>query len=111
MSAKTRANAMFARMTGHHLVKGHPGVLQQQLADARHDLRRARRKLAKRQGAKATSAAAPGTGFPSDYDAAAGDIIRAVRPFTMTNNDKLFGLIQATRYIVRNKIEGDIVEC
>jgi O-methyltransferase len=49
--------------------------------------------------------------LPKDYDEEARQIIRAVRPFTMTDPDKLFALIQSIRYVVRHSIEGDVVEC
>jgi len=49
--------------------------------------------------------------LPADFDADAKRIIRAVRPFTMTAADKLFALIEATRYVSRHGIEGDVVEC
>ncbi|GIE32654.1 hypothetical protein Ait01nite_056990 [Actinoplanes italicus] len=49
--------------------------------------------------------------FPVDYDEAARDVIRAVRPWTMTSPEKLNALVYAVRYVVRHKIPGDIVEC
>ncbi|MHC4322565.1 MAG: TylF/MycF/NovP-related O-methyltransferase [Planctomycetota bacterium] len=49
--------------------------------------------------------------LPPDYDDNAIRIIKSVRPFTMLNHERLFALIQATRYIARNCIEGAIVEC
>ncbi len=49
--------------------------------------------------------------FPLDYDDGAKDIIRAVRPRTMTSPEKLNALIYAVRYVVRHGIEGDVVEC
>ena len=49
--------------------------------------------------------------LPSHFDAAAKAIIRRVRPRTMTKPIKLFGLIEATRYVVRHRIPGAIVEC
>lgn len=49
--------------------------------------------------------------FPADYDESYREIIRAVRPFTMTGNDKLHALITATRYIQQHRIPGAIVEC
>ena len=49
--------------------------------------------------------------FPADYDESYREIIRAVRPFTMTSNDKLHALITATRYIQQHRIPGAIVEC
>jgi O-methyltransferase len=50
-------------------------------------------------------------GLPAHYDDQAKAIIRHVRPRTMTNAAKLFGLILATRYIANAKIPGEIVEC
>jgi hypothetical protein len=50
-------------------------------------------------------------GFPSDFDEELRQIIRAVKPYTMTSPDKLHGLITATRYIAQHGIKGDIVEC
>jgi O-methyltransferase len=49
--------------------------------------------------------------LPADMDDEAKDIIRAVRPFTMTSADKLYALILATRYVAEHSIPGDIVEC
>jgi O-methyltransferase len=50
-------------------------------------------------------------GLPKDYDAESRAIIKAVKPYTMTDADKVFALIQATRYVSRHRIPGDIVEC
>ncbi|MFD7967768.1 TylF/MycF/NovP-related O-methyltransferase [Streptomyces clavifer] len=52
-----------------------------------------------------------GPQFPADYDDEAKDIIRAVKPFTMTSPERLNALVLATRHIVRHGIPGDIVEC
>lgn len=49
--------------------------------------------------------------LPSHFDEAAAEIIRRVRPRTLTSHWKLFGLILATRYIEDHSIPGDIVEC
>jgi hypothetical protein len=38
-------------------------------------------------------------------------VILKVEPFTMTSQERIFGLIEAVKYINANKIEGDIVEC
>ena len=46
-----------------------------------------------------------------DADAAARAIIERVEPFTMTSHERLFGLVQAIRYISRARIPGAIVEC
>jgi len=49
--------------------------------------------------------------FPADYDEDVQQIIRTVRPFTMTGADKLHALITATRHVSKFGIEGDVVEC
>jgi O-methyltransferase len=49
--------------------------------------------------------------FPRFYDEEARAVIRAVRPWTMTSNEKLFALVVAVRYVVDRSIPGDIVEC
>jgi O-methyltransferase len=49
--------------------------------------------------------------LPKDFDDAAKEIIRAVRPYTMTAPDKLFAMVEAARYVARHGIEGDVVEC
>ena len=49
--------------------------------------------------------------MPAHYDEAAADILRRVESRTMTDYAKLFGLVEATRYLVRNEIPGDVVEC
>ena len=38
-------------------------------------------------------------------------IIKQVKPFTGTSNERISGLIEAVKYLSRNQIEGDIVEC
>src|SRR5690348_1658851 len=38
-------------------------------------------------------------------------LIREVKPFTMTSPERIYGLLGAVRYLVANKIAGDIVEC
>jgi O-methyltransferase len=49
--------------------------------------------------------------WPIDFEEIHKTIIRKVEPFTMTSPERIFGLIEAVRYISINKIEGDIVEC
>ncbi|WP_203687355.1 TylF/MycF/NovP-related O-methyltransferase [Streptomyces sp. SID14515] len=53
----------------------------------------------------------PSPAFPQDYDDEAKDIIRAVKPYSMTSPERLNAFILATRYIARHDIPGDIVEC
>ncbi len=68
---------------------------------------------ASRPAARAKAPAPPrkADSFPKDYDDELVDIIRAVRPFTLTGPEKLHALISAARYIVRAGIPGDVVEC
>ncbi|MFE6769582.1 TylF/MycF/NovP-related O-methyltransferase [Streptomyces griseus] len=53
----------------------------------------------------------PAPAFPEDYDDEAKDIIRAVKPYSMTSPERLNAFILATRHIARHNIPGDIVEC
>jgi O-methyltransferase len=49
--------------------------------------------------------------FPSDFSQEEINIFNLVSPYTMTSKERVFSLIQAVRYVARNKIPGDIVEC
>src|SRR5438270_5140788 len=49
--------------------------------------------------------------WPQDFDEFHRSIIKKAEPFTMTSPERLFGLIEAVKYIQANHIEGDIVEC
>lgn len=53
----------------------------------------------------------PAPALPEDYDDEAKDIIRAVKPYSMTSPERLNAFILATRHIARHDIPGDIVEC
>ncbi|MFB8218963.1 TylF/MycF/NovP-related O-methyltransferase [Streptomyces anulatus] len=53
----------------------------------------------------------PAPAFPADYDDEAKEIIRAVKPYSMTSPERLNAFILATRHIVRHNIPGSIVEC
>lgn len=48
---------------------------------------------------------------PSDFDAAAAATALAVRPYTMTTDERIGALIEAVRYAVRAGIPGAVVEC
>lgn len=48
---------------------------------------------------------------PPDIDARSRDIISAVRPFTMTDAEKLYALISSVRYVHARRVPGAIVEC
>jgi O-methyltransferase len=45
------------------------------------------------------------------YDASVVETIRSVRPFTLTSPERIASLCEASRYIVRAQIPGDVVEC
>jgi hypothetical protein len=89
------------------------GVLQKLTG---HELRRVKvpnsRAAAPAPKAAPAPAAKPsGSKFPDDYDDEAKDIIRAVKPYTMTSPERLNAFILATRHVVKHNIPGDIVEC
>jgi O-methyltransferase len=46
-----------------------------------------------------------------DYSPEELEIFAKVRPYTGTSTERLTGLINAVKYLVKNKIEGDFVEC
>src|SRR5215212_6542793 len=71
--------------------------------------RRLERSVAKLEG-KPAPAAKPAA-LPADFDEEAKEIIRAVKPYTMTSPDKLFALINAVRHVVSAGVQGDLVEC
>ncbi|GAA3489178.1 hypothetical protein GCM10018987_32610 [Streptomyces cremeus] len=49
--------------------------------------------------------------LPADYDDGAKEIIRAVKPYSMTSPERLNAFILATRHVVKHDIPGAIVEC
>jgi O-methyltransferase len=49
--------------------------------------------------------------FPPDFDEGTVEVCRAVKPFTMTSKYAIYALRLAVRYVVQNRIAGDIVEC
>jgi O-methyltransferase len=48
---------------------------------------------------------------PPDFGKQEAEILRAVRPWTMTSPERIYALIQAVRYVSANRIAGAIVEC
>jgi O-methyltransferase len=48
---------------------------------------------------------------PSDFGKEETEILRAVRPWTMTSPERIYALIQGVRYVSANGIAGAIVEC
>lgn len=49
--------------------------------------------------------------FPRDFEPGDIEAWRAVSAFTMTSPERIYALREAVRYVVREKIPGDIVEC
>jgi O-methyltransferase len=49
--------------------------------------------------------------YPPDFRSDEIDIIRRVQPWTKTNAERIYALIQAVRYVSANGIAGAIVEC
>ena len=49
--------------------------------------------------------------LPIDFEPEHQEIALMVAPFTMTSPERIFGLIEAVKYVSRSGIEGDIVEC
>jgi O-methyltransferase len=85
---------------------------------------RTKARAARRRLGRIVAGEAPGTGqvqepkkpakkgkYPPDFDDLACEYMDLVKPYTMTSPEKLFGLINAVRYVVDAGIEGAIVEC
>jgi len=49
--------------------------------------------------------------FPGDFESFHAHIITKIRPYTMTSIERLYGLIEAVKYVVKYNIPGDFVEC
>lgn len=49
--------------------------------------------------------------YPADFNTAHRETIQTVREFTMTSPERIFSLIEAVKYLEKNNIQGDIVEC
>lgn len=47
----------------------------------------------------------------NDFEDIHKEIIAKVRPYTMTSAERLYGLIEAVKYVVKYNIPGDFVEC
>lgn len=58
---------------------------------------------------KAAASLAPA--FPPDFSQQNIEICGAVKPYTMTSPERVNALIDAVRYVEKNKIEGVLVEC
>jgi O-methyltransferase len=70
-----------------------------------------KRKLMSRAAGYAWRRFAPLDAFVPESSDADLQLIREVKPFTMTSPERVYGLLSAIRYLVANQIRGDIVEC
>jgi O-methyltransferase len=83
---KTAVNAALTRTTGYRLTKAAATPAPNSKPKPKHKL-------------------------PRHYDDEARQIIRAVRPRTMTAHEKLYALILAVRHVVDHGIDGALLEC
>lgn len=49
--------------------------------------------------------------LPPDCDDFTASVIERVAPYTLTSVERIMGLVEAVRYVVRAEVPGDIVEC
>jgi len=49
--------------------------------------------------------------YPIDFSKSDIKIIRSVSNYTMTSPERIKSLLEATKYIIKNKIDGSFVEC
>lgn len=66
---------------------------------------------ANRLGYEIRNLSAPPPQHYLELDENYADIIKAVRPYTMTTCERIRALVDSTRYVVRKKMPGVIVEC
>jgi len=50
-------------------------------------------------------------GKPPDFEQRHIEIIEKVSPYTITSHESIYALIESVRYILRNDINGDFLEC
>jgi len=114
MSWRERTNTLLSRTTGYHLTRSprrRPPAAEARLRLATQRIEAAAQSLEQAARGVKPAAPKPAREFPSDYTPEYRDIIRAVRPYTMTGNDKLHSLVTTTKYIHRYQVPGAVVEC
>lgn len=47
----------------------------------------------------------------ADFEVHHHALVGHVKKYTMTSPERIFALTEATKYVIKNNIEGDIVEC
>ena len=66
---------------------------------------------ARRVGLSISRISSAGNQLPIEASAQDAELIRSLRPFTMTSPERLWSLINAVRHVVDNRVPGDFVEC
>jgi O-methyltransferase len=108
------ASAARKKLRGRATTGPQVDLLERQLQrqeNLNRQLEKAIKRLEKQLGGEAKPAKPAAAGLPADFDEEAKEIIKLVRPFTMTSPDKLFALITAVRYLATKGVEGAMVEC
>lgn len=107
MAWRNTVNSALERLTGYHLTRA--TVPTPRVAAAPAPGAPAPAKPAAQPAPRPK--AKPALKLPEDYDEEAKDVIRAVKPYTMTSPERLNAFVLATRHVVKHNIPGDIVEC
>lgn len=141
VSIKEKTNAVLRRATGYSLTRESPEDRQKAIdeaassarrralaeererqrekaarnkerAEERRKERQRERQLAREERQRQAEAnSLQSANLPHHYDQVKRDTVETVRDWTMTSAGKINSLIEATRYVARHKIPGDIVEC
>lgn len=131
MTWKGALNSALTRSTGYHLTRESPEERREALREAsrkaadrvrreaaaarqreerRHQQREAQRREEQAR-AKAAEAEARRDKLRARFDERLCTTIETVAPHTMTSTEKLAALVEATRYVVRHRVPGHVVEC
>ena len=73
--------------------------------------RRALRRAREPVEAAATADERTSHAFPLDFDEADRELCLRVAPYTMTTPPRLYALVRAVEYVIRNRVPGALVEC
>lgn len=49
--------------------------------------------------------------YPPDFEQEVINLIKRVKPFTLTSAERIYALVNAVKYVINSNIAGDIVEC
>jgi hypothetical protein len=74
-------------------------------------IRRAVRRMVRSVGYDLVRYQGPASEHPPDFSSLHKSIIRKVRPYTMTSQERLYALLEAVRHITTSGVPGSIVEC